>query len=78
MRPVYLWLLRKFHNKIVASTLTLLLLIVPIFALTLYSYEEIADVATYVERAPGRDRATDRRVAAQAAVPAERRTPAWR
>lgn len=48
MRPVFLWLLGKFHSKIVASTLTLLLLIVPIFGLTLYSYEEIADVATYV------------------------------
>jgi predicted PurR-regulated permease PerM len=48
MRPVFLWLLGKFHSKIVASTLTLLLLIVPIFGLTLYSYDEIADVATYV------------------------------
>ncbi|HEY5061387.1 MAG TPA: AI-2E family transporter [Gemmatimonadaceae bacterium] len=48
MRPVFLWLLGKFHNKIIASTLTLLLLIVPIFGLSLYSYDEIADVATYV------------------------------
>ena len=48
MRPVYLWLLRKCHSKIFASTITLLLLVVPIFGLTLYSYEEIADVATYV------------------------------
>jgi predicted PurR-regulated permease PerM len=48
MRPVFLWLLRKLPSKIVASTLTLLLLIVPIVALTLYSYEEVADVATYI------------------------------
>src|SRR5476649_1088429 len=48
MRPVYLWLFRKFGNNIVAATLTLLLLIVPVFVLTIYSYEEIADVATYV------------------------------
>src|SRR5476649_1467325 len=40
MRPVYLWLLAKVGNKIVSSTFTLLLLIVPVFALTIYSYEE--------------------------------------
>jgi predicted PurR-regulated permease PerM len=48
MRPVFLWLRRKFGSNIVASTLTLLLLIVPIVALTIYSYDEIADVAGYV------------------------------
>jgi predicted PurR-regulated permease PerM len=48
MRPVFLWLLGKLHNKIVASTITLLMLIVPFAALSAYSYEEIADVATYV------------------------------
>ena len=48
MRPVFLWLRRKFRSKLVASTLTLLLLVVPIFGLTAYSYEEIADVAGYV------------------------------
>ena len=48
MRPVFLWLLRNLHNKIVASTVTLLMLIVPIAALSAYSYEEIADVAAYV------------------------------
>ncbi len=48
MRPVFLWLLSKFHSKIVASTLTLLLLVGPAFALSIYSYEEIADVAGYV------------------------------
>jgi predicted PurR-regulated permease PerM len=48
MRPVFLWLLSKVHSKIVASTLTLLLLVGPAFALSIYSYEEIADVAGYV------------------------------
>ena len=48
MRPVYLWLLRRVPNKVAAATITLLLLIVPIAALTFYSYEEIADVASYV------------------------------
>jgi predicted PurR-regulated permease PerM len=47
-RPVYAWLYRKLPNKIVSGTVTLLLLIGPVLALTLYSYEEIADVATYV------------------------------
>lgn len=48
MRPVYLWLYRHIPNHITAATLTLLLLIGPVFALTVYSYEEIADVAGYV------------------------------
>ncbi|HEY4216177.1 MAG TPA: AI-2E family transporter [Gemmatimonadaceae bacterium] len=48
MRPVFLWVMRQTHNKIVSSTVTLLLLIVPVAALSAYSYEEIADVAGYV------------------------------
>jgi predicted PurR-regulated permease PerM len=48
MRPVYLWLLRHVPHKVTAATITLLMLIVPIAALTFYSYEEIADVAAYV------------------------------
>jgi len=47
MRPVYLWLRRYIPNNIAASTLTLTLLIGPVLALTVYSYEEIADVAQY-------------------------------
>jgi predicted PurR-regulated permease PerM len=47
-RPVYKWLYRRIPNKVVSGTLTLLLLTGPVLALTLYSYEEIADVATYV------------------------------
>jgi predicted PurR-regulated permease PerM len=49
MRPVHLWLLRHVRNHIVASTITLLLLIVPILGLSAYSYDEIADVAGYVD-----------------------------
>src|SRR3982751_2026080 len=48
-RPLYLRLLRKLPNQIVAATLTLLLLIVPVIALTTYSYKEVADVAGYVD-----------------------------
>src|SRR4051794_5084339 len=47
-RPVYLWLLRRVPSKIVAATITLLLLVVPVIGLTAYSYKEIADVATYI------------------------------
>jgi predicted PurR-regulated permease PerM len=48
VRPIYLWLYRHIPNRVVSGTLTLLLIIGPVIALTLYSYEEIADVATYV------------------------------
>src|SRR4051794_27024017 len=47
-RPIYLWLLARLPNRIVAATLTLLLLIVPVVGLTAYSYNEVADVAGYV------------------------------
>jgi len=48
VRPVYLWLYKHIPNRVVSGTLTLLLLIGPLLALTIYSYEEIADVATLV------------------------------
>lgn len=48
MRPVYLWLYSRIPNHIIAAVLTLMLLIGPVFALTSYSYKEIADVAGYV------------------------------
>ena len=48
VRPIYLWLHRHIPNRVVSGTLTLPLIIGPVIALTLYSYEEIADVATYV------------------------------
>src|SRR6476469_4329372 len=47
MRPVYLWLKRYIPNSIAAATVTLTLLIGPALALSIYSYEEIADVAQY-------------------------------
>jgi predicted PurR-regulated permease PerM len=48
MRPVYRWLLARLRWPFIAAALTLSLLIVPIVALSVYSYEEIADRATYV------------------------------
>src|SRR5882672_9289159 len=50
MRPVYRWLVQRVRLPIVAASLTLGLLIVPLFALTGYSYGEIADRATYVSQ----------------------------
>ena len=49
LRPAYLRLLKAIPNKTAAATLTLLLVIVPIIALLVYSYLEIADVAAYVD-----------------------------
>src|SRR5947208_5452904 len=48
-RPLYLGLLRRLPSKIVAATITLLLLIVPVVALTAYSYKEVADVVGYID-----------------------------
>src|SRR6478672_6665285 len=48
-RPIYLWLFRRVPSKVVAATLTLMLLIVPVAALTAYSYEEVADVVGYID-----------------------------
>src|SRR5215213_1364996 len=39
MRPVYLWLHARLPNQVVASMLTLMLLIGPALALTIYSYK---------------------------------------
>ena len=49
LRPVYLRILKGIPNKTLSATLTLLLLIVPVIVLLIYSYMEIADVATYVD-----------------------------
>lgn len=48
MRPVYVRLVKRVPIKPVSAALTLALLIVPIFGLTAYSYNEIADRAAYI------------------------------
>jgi predicted PurR-regulated permease PerM len=50
MRPLQLWFERRIGSATVAATLTLLIVIVPVLAITIYSYSEIADVAAYVDR----------------------------
>jgi predicted PurR-regulated permease PerM len=49
LRPAYLRLLKVVPNKTATATITLLLVIVPLIALLVYSYLEIADVAAYVD-----------------------------
>ena len=48
-RPVYLRFLKAIPNRTTSATITLLIVIVPVIALLIYSYLEIADVATYVD-----------------------------
>jgi predicted PurR-regulated permease PerM len=50
LRPVYLSLLQVVRHKSLAATSAILLLIVPITALLVYSYIEIAGVATYISQ----------------------------
>jgi predicted PurR-regulated permease PerM len=49
LRPVYLRVFKGIPNKSTAATLTLLMLIIPVIALCVYSYLEIATVASYVD-----------------------------
>ena len=49
LRPVYRRILQSIGNRSASASLTLLLLIVPVVALLIYSYLEIADVAAYVD-----------------------------
>jgi predicted PurR-regulated permease PerM len=48
-RPLYLRLLRRMRVPVLAAGFTLAILIVPIVALSFYSYQEIADRASYVD-----------------------------
>jgi predicted PurR-regulated permease PerM len=50
LRPVYLWLLRRVRLASLAATITLLLVIVPVAALSVYSYFQVEDVLEYVAR----------------------------
>ena len=49
LRPAYLAIVRRLSNRILAATITLLMIFVPLLALTVYSYAEIADVVGYVD-----------------------------
>ena len=48
-RPVYLWLEQHLKVRVIAAGLTLALLIVPIVALSFYSYQEVANRAGYID-----------------------------
>jgi predicted PurR-regulated permease PerM len=49
LRPVYHWFRLRLRHKGVAAGLAILFLIVPLVALLVYSYVEIANFATYVD-----------------------------
>src|SRR5215469_7106992 len=49
LRPLYLRMLKAIPSKTASATIALLILIVPVIALLIYSYTEIASVATYVD-----------------------------
>jgi predicted PurR-regulated permease PerM len=49
LRPAYLRIWRAIRNPYLAATLTILLLVLPVFGLLVYSYLEIANVAAYVD-----------------------------
>ena len=49
LRPLYSRMLKGIPSKTASATITLLILIVPVIALLIYSYMEIASVATYVD-----------------------------
>lgn len=50
MRPLYLRILPRVRMPVIAAGLTLAMLILPIFALSVYSYREIAERAAYVSQ----------------------------
>ena len=50
LRPLYFWFLARFNRRAPAGIVTLLIVIVPVFAVLAYSYLELADVADYVDR----------------------------
>ncbi len=53
LRPMYLRLRGALRSRTLAATTTLVLLILPVVGLAVYSYLEIADVASYVDAHSG-------------------------
>jgi predicted PurR-regulated permease PerM len=49
LRPVYEWLVRRLRKRAVAAITALFLLVGPILGLVVYSYTEVATVASYVD-----------------------------
>ena len=49
LRPAYLAIRRRLPVNVLAAVITLLIVVVPLIALLIYSYLEIADVAAYVD-----------------------------
>jgi len=53
MRPIYGWLRRRIGHKGLSAAVALTLLMAPMIGLLVYSYSEIATVATYVDQNRG-------------------------
>src|SRR5258708_1592543 len=49
LRPVYHWFERRLHHQGLAAGVAIMLLIAPLVGLLAYSYDQIADFATYVD-----------------------------
>src|SRR5258708_39433382 len=49
LRPVYHWIERRLHHNTVAAGVAIVLLVAPLVGLLAYSYDQIADFATYVD-----------------------------
>jgi predicted PurR-regulated permease PerM len=50
MQPIYGWLRRRLRHKGLSAAVGLTLLMAPMLAVLIYSYKEIADLATYVDQ----------------------------
>ena len=48
LRPIYEWLAKRLHSSLVGAVVALTLLMAPILGVLIYSYEDMADVATYL------------------------------
>src|SRR5437763_12286035 len=48
LRPAYLWIQRKVRHQGLAAGIAITILLAPVVGLLAYSYDQIADFATYV------------------------------
>jgi len=53
LRPLYARIVKGVHRRALAAVLTVAIVILPVLAALVYSYSEISDVASYVEKHQG-------------------------
>lgn len=49
LRPLYGWILGRFNRPLVAASVSIAIIVLPLIGLMVYSYLEIVDVASYVD-----------------------------